>query len=368
MDRLPSSVQATAPQAQGGISSQDPALVAMEFQLGERVSATILEILAEGKVLVGLRGIKVEAKTHLPLKAGKTYSFVVKEAGEKILLAPASKGRSQPSAEAGILARLLSRGGAAGFREGLQVLARLAREGKLPRPLAEAVESFSAWPDTPAKVESLVRGLGLRHEALLFAAARKGSPPPRELGSDLKALLLEMLPKGSEGGRQEEAVRAARALLEGLEGVQAENLHRARLGGGEMIPLPLVPGVKSGELHLFPPVSGEEEEGDGARGGEGAGDGRPFRVVFLLDLEKLGPLRVDAEILEKTLRVLFRTASGEAENLVKRNLPGLRESLAASGLEPLSLEVRRVEREEALSLPLPAGPGLERGRYVDVEG
>ncbi|HHI68768.1 MAG TPA: flagellar hook-length control protein FliK [Planctomycetes bacterium] len=368
MDRLPSSVQAPSTQAKGGISSQDPALVAMEFQVGERVSATILELLGEGKVLVGLRGIKVEAKTRLPLQEGKTYSFVVKEAGEKILLAPASKGKILPSIEAGLLARLLSRGGAAGFRAGLEALARLARAGKLPPPLAEAVEKFSQWPDTPPKGENLVQGLGLRHEARLLAAVRKGLPPPPDLGGDLKALLLGALPKGAGKGGRDEGFRAALAALEGLEGVQAENLHRARLGGGEMIPLPLVPGVKAGEIHLFPPVSGEEEKKEEAGGREGEGEGRPFRVVFLLDLERLGPLRVDAEILGKKLRVLFRTGSGEAEDLVRRNLPGLRESLAAAGLEPLSLEVRRAEREEALSLSLPAGPGLEPGRYVDVEG
>ncbi len=366
---LPPSVSQTSSKAPGEVSSRDPALVAMDFQVGQRVSATVLELLEGGKVLLGLRGIKVEAKTHLPLQEGKTYAFIVKEAGERILLGAAGREGARPASGAGILARLLSKGGTAGFRAAFRALIRMAGAGRLPRTLAEAVERMAEWPDTPGKVEALFKGLGLRHEARLLAAVRKGVDPPPELRSDLKALLLGVRSGAAGPAGREEVEGAVRAALEGLESLQAENIHRLHMGGGEMIPLPLVPGVKAGEIHLFPPVSGEKDEEEKAGKGKGGEKrGRPFRVVFLLDLERLGALRVDAEILDRSLRVLFRVRAGATADLLERNLPGLREGLAAAGLEPLSLEVRLAGGEEVLSLPLQAFPGLERGRYVDVEG
>ncbi len=368
MERTPSLTQAvTGPP--GELTSRDPALVAMDFQVGQRVSATVLEVLGEGKVLLGLRGIKVEAKTRLPLQEGKTYSFTVKGTGEKILLAPASRGERLSPSSSGILARLLAKGGGTAFRAGFQALVRLAREGKLPPPLAKAAEKISALPKTPAGMKEWVRRLGIGHEARLVAALREGRTPPADLKEDLKALLLENAPPARGGGQEgSEIGRVIRAALEGLESLQAENLHRARLGGGAMIPLPLVPGLEAGEIHLFPPRVEEREEG----GEEGRKDRereeRPFRVVFLLNLHHLGGLRVDAEVLGRTARILFRADSENTVRVLKENLPRLGSALAAAGLDPLSLEAGLLEREESLALPLPAGPGLERGRYVDVEG
>ena len=370
MERPPSILKSKAAlQAPGEISSRDPALVDLQFQVGQKVSATVLEILGPGRVLVGLRGIKVEAKTHLPLQEGKTYAFVVKEAGERILLGPPAKGALSPSREAGVLARLLAKAGGRGFPSAFRALLGLAREGRLPRALAEGVENLARPVLRPEQVEALLRDLGLHHEGRLARALREGRPPPPDLARDLKALLLEALggeAEGKQGG--EEVRRAVKAALEVLEGLQAENLHRLRAGGGERIPLPLVPGMGSGELHLFPPIRGEgEEEGEERKEGRPGGE-RPFRVVFLLELERLGPLRVDAEVRNRGVRALFRVGWDRAEERVRRALPGLREALARGGLEPLSLEVRRAEGEGTFTVPMPAGPGLERGHFVDVEG
>jgi hypothetical protein len=316
--------------------------------------------------LIGFRGLRVEARSEVPLEVGRTYDFRILQAGSVLRLAPATPGAGQEGGvPAPILARLLARGGGIDLPP---TLAQLSAAGDLvlPAGLVDLAAGLARWPVAAQDVRRLFRDLGLQHEARLLAAARQGDPPPPEASVNLKAQLLRAL---AEVDGEPEAGRLVRRALASLEGLQGENIHRQQQGGGVVIPLPVIPGVKSGEVHLFPPPPAVEDEGGGA-----APDvGRPFRVVFLLHLARLGPVRIDLEGLGRDMRVLFRAARMETVNRIEEGLGGFRQALAGLGLRPVTLEVRPTGpgdpafREEPRRGGSPPAP-LEGGTLVDVNG
>ena len=205
------------------------------------------------------------------------------------------------------------------------------------------------------ELRSLHGRLGLFHEARVARLGDGPSPEAQALRSDLKAMLLSAqdgaVPRVTTGHRggavHPRPVRSAR----GAEGGSGRSAPPA--------PLRTLPGGWAREGQLF--VAPEKEREDGARA-----SGRGTKLVFLLDLTRLGPLRVDATVADDRVSATFRFVRAAAARLVERLLPELGAALAAAGLRPLSLSVERASegglatQDLRTTIPPPEAPLLDR--------
>src|SRR5262249_43862448 len=107
-----------------------------------------------------------------------------------------------------------------------------------------------------------------------------------------------------------------------------------------------------------------EPDGSGGRGPGGKSNG--FNVLFLLDLDNLGPTRIDAHFGRGAMRVVFYVEDGEALGRVRSELPAFGRALRAMGYDDVLLAARplgemtadRRQKAEALALGVPAGVHL----------
>lgn len=77
--------------------------------------------------------------------------------------------------------------------------------------------------------------------------------------------------------------------------------------------------------------------GTGAKGEGQEGRGKGYNILFLLDLEGFGQTRIDAHIGEKSLWVAFYVDLDSSVSLLKKELPGVRETLQAFGYDEVLL-------------------------------
>lgn len=349
---------AAAASGLGPAGPTQPQVADLMLEVGSKVSATVLELLGEGRVLVGLRGLRVEARAEVPLEPGSRHLFTVLETGATVRLALREGPEPQADPLDALLARLLARAGALHLPGRLAALRRaLLAAGEGEAGLGRLLGALLKRPEAAADLRGLARGLGLGLERELARAGRTGAAPDPGALASLKALLLV------EAGRPGPFSAEVEGALAALEGLQGENLHLGRHGGGLLLPLPLFPGLVGGEVRFLPAPREEGQAGGGAERSP-----RPFRVLLALDLERLGPLRVGVECRGRDLGICFECGRPETLRLVARSLPELGAALEAAGLRPLALEaVASRPPERAACAPARSAP-LEPGTLVDIEG
>jgi hypothetical protein len=193
------------------------------------------------------------------------------------------------------------------------------------------------WPEVRAEAGEAVKGLWPR---LVQAALTRPADLPallRELGQALQRLP----PRPDQAGPAQALLAATEEATRSLEAVQLFNVASALQQGAVVLPLPFSPafGAAWGQVHFFQ---------EPARPNQGQ-KSRPFRVVFLLDMSRLGPVRIDLSLLQKSLMINFFLSHEKAVAWVAQRLPALARVLAAKGFQVKALQAK----------PLPAAPPLE---------
>jgi hypothetical protein len=124
----------------------------------------------------------------------------------------------------------------------------------------------------------------------------------------------------------------AEEALRGLESVQVANSLAAETETSYLLPLSFLPGggLVSGQvLYHRPPFKGSGQEGT-----------QPLRMVFLLDLSRLGEVRVDVSLADKELMLnIYLTKTG-AEKWAAGRLSGLKKTLDSMGYQVRRMGVR----------------------------
>jgi len=184
-------------------------------------------------------------------------------------------------------------------------------------------------------------------------AATKGDPRP--LVAALEERLSAILQAAASPERLAALSGEAQEVLRGLEGVQVTNSLAAGTETSYLLPLPFLPGggMVSGQiLYYRPPFKGA--------GGEGK---QPLRMVFLLDLSRLGEIRVDVSLADKELMLnLYLTKPG-AQRWAAGRMSGLKKTLDGLGYQVRRLSVRSLAKappvEELAPRPRPReGAGM----------
>ncbi len=215
-------------------------------------------------------------------------------------------------------------------------------------------------------IRNYARDLGLTLESDILKAMEGGRDAVRDLQErpDLKRALAEIaqLVQAEEGVSPGSAERAALKTLAALadsgikniEALQVANVAMQDSEGPGAFQTPIVFPENRGTAHLI-------IEGDGRE--DPAKKGTSQKIMLLLELDRLGAMRVEASLAEGRIGCLFRCESSGARELVTGALDALRESLEAAGCSVSSLgcitdENIRRENQVCLNERLGGGESL----------
>jgi hypothetical protein len=313
-----------------------------DLRLNATFPATVMRTLSCRQVQLAIGGQRVVADTFLPLQPGSQLQLKVVQTDPTPVLkileaaAPPSSGKtpgminlSAGGDPFGRLSQLLAPAGPLPDQSETDGsgLARLTR-------LIGTLALKSAAPD-PALLARLIHNGGVGWEGKLLNAMSRNPVPAldklRQMAAqDVKAAALQLLEEAAAGGQARVRVES---FLEGLEALQTFNRHSADDAGRFILPLPVLwdEGLQFGQLLL------DLNRDAGAHGPAGE---KTTRVSLLLTLSRLGPLRADFSIRQKTVNGTFGVADAETALLVQNDLPRLARSLHGSGFSAGRIDCR----------------------------
>ncbi len=195
-----------------------------------------------------------------------------------------------------------------------------------------------------------------------LAQSLSGSPgDPQALASELEtALRGAALRLGNPSSAQTRvALAGVEEAVKGLEAVQLLNTVAVETNTSLVLPLPLAQAweAESGQVFFYkPPHKPGAEEGD-----------RPLRMVFLLDMTRLGAVRVDVSMAQKNLMINLYLAKTEAVERVSSKLDGLEKNLTEMGYNIRSLSARPVRTAPPLEEVAPQAAGNCPEGFIDIK-
>lgn len=292
------------------------------------VRVEVLKDLANGAFLVRIGGQEVAAQSAELLQPGGKYVLQLETSTNGLILRGLPDKPDLPLTVATTILRDGPRPPALG--DALKPL--LAELESLPATQTESVRAAlrailpNGVPDAES-LKSLVDDGGLHYEAKL---ARQTEGGPASQTTDLKRALLQML--HDMRGAGEAALPAARAVLDGIEALQAVNVLAQTTGSPYSLQIPFPDGDEWRTAHLS-----LEPERDGREA-----DGRPtgFRLLMHVPLAKLGDTWIDAGLSGDRFRAALYIESAAARDRIRADLPALRDELQADGFSEVLLDVR----------------------------
>lgn len=322
---------AAAADAPPGAAAAGEAVRVIALRAGQRIQATVAAIQGE-RVWFGFRGSIVEARTALPLVAGESYELVVAATEPHVRLVAVPPAAPAPSAApVGVPWQDLLGDLLAGWRDGPGGSGGAAT--RLRQMLADVT---SAAPSGRA-LHAFARALGHDHEAAVLRLrelpAEVAAARAAELRENGKALALLAAGDADTSPRRREQ---AGELAAALTAIERDNAQRRDAGAPLWLPLPAAPRAGLLDARLFL----REEAADERDARRARGEPEPFTIVVLLELSRLGGLRVDLTLRERRLDAVFTVAQQDAIARLQPALAGLRERLCEVGLEIDFLQLR----------------------------
>ncbi|MGE3174210.1 MAG: flagellar hook-length control protein FliK [Planctomycetota bacterium] len=349
MDRTSPAPGIARPAATAAAGDVAPAPRQLPVHAGQSLQATV--VAQDGAAIwLGYRGGVFLAQAAFALEPGRTYEFVVARTEPHIELARAAPAR-QPTALPplasmrgadlfALLARLqaLEPAGGAPADPAARVAADAAPGDGLPQSLRGALAQCGDGRPSAAALQAIDRGLGHDQEARVLRLLPLTEAAQRTAAAELRDTAKARALRQLEAAASPEPAAArgddvARLLAAGLSQVERDNAARRELGAPLWLPLPASPeaGLLDARMFLMP---------DAGDGGAGAAPGdRPFTIVLLLDLTRLGALRVDVTVRGDAVDATFVAARADAAAALLGAIEPLRQDLRAGGLEPGSVRV-----------------------------
>jgi hypothetical protein len=352
----------TRPEAVG----QEETILLPALEVGEEISAIVVGELDDGRVVLNLGGVLIEADNPGGLAAGQNLRLRVDFLEPQIMLHIIDQELTLESEAAGLLRQRLpgltsENETLIGLQEKLAAPEMLLDAG-MPQVSLEKLRNFIAdildnhRPLDPERLMQFVRDSGLHYENKLFRAVMDNTPSLAAIAdSDLKGLLLGALENLERGAVWGEPRHAIASQLDHLEIQQAVNLLAQLEGQPLQIRIPFFTGAGFADVALS-----VQRDGKG-RGEESGKSSLGYTIMFLLDLDNFGRTRIETHLKGQDLRVLFYVDQDDSVALLRRELPGFAVTLKAMGYREVLLAARttqmmRAEQQrgfEALALGLP---------------
>ncbi len=351
----------------------------MELPKGSLVFARVLEVRAMPpggaadsemrRAWLEIGGLRVEAQVKEGVEPGQTGLFRVERAGAAPVLALVSEetdGVHRHGSEHRLSWNLSPPVSGSLFRGVLEALHGLEATLKEGSPLRQRVEEMiGRLPDLihketdvgrPDFLRRFIQHSGIPSETLFRSVAEWGqeprSSPPHGLVSALLLLETELEHEVRPDGKSSGAAPQTPMLSASLEAIQnvlrhlllqwTTNAFRFPQEHQLVYDLPFAwaGGTEGGRLLLRFEYEDRSEDRDGK------GALSDVLVVFLLDLERMGPVRVDARLKQlERIAVTVMVERPDVESYVRDRLPLLQAGLERCGLRIERLMCIRVRRE-----------------------
>lgn len=318
----------------------------------EVVEARIIKQICPHRAIILIKGKQLLARTEgVPLKPGQPASFKVAETSPQCVLKFLEVTSDQ---QAGITDLLMQ----SHFREsphkGLMALLhalRVSGEGSVGERVPHILMRMGALLGRislrphdvahPEFLKSFIDGSGLMWEnklrTLLVSGLESRHQAEAFMENDLKGLALKSLSDVKTGKLF--FTQAMTTFLDDMEHHQWLNLSALEEKGKLLFFIPMQWPDELTFAQFLIDLGAES----GGMGGENDED-RIFKLSLLLDMSHLGPVRVDASVVEKAIRVSFLVSDEDIQSLINQYTPCLQEQLERHGFSLQQVTCRLEER------------------------
>jgi hypothetical protein len=316
-----------------------------QLSLGEVVEGKVIKVLGEYRALVSLKGVSVIAETPLHFPSQETFRVQVKQLVPQIILSLIPQADFMRDKLVSQLRTLLPYKIPLGeLMEGLYknvaVNQQLAEE--LKEKLLSTLKTLILHQNsTGYNFRDFINSLGLLHENQISKYLLN---PSRELPPDnLKGLLLSIWGERSESQRLMLLPKDASLLnlvslgIKNIELHQYFNLLTKENGNFYFFQLPIVlsQDLDTVDLYLYDHKDKATKENKKAY----------FTLVFLLQLERLGGLKITALVSNKEVQARFITSGKLPAEFIQACLPELRSRLESLGYLVKTLSCTVADKE-----------------------
>lgn len=283
----------------------------------EIVEGKVIKSLSLNTAMLLIKGKKVLAKTHIPLREGSILSLKVEETSPIPSLKPIStKSTGASPVNLSIILAAIKENFWESIIKDINRAGLSEKDGSLIKKLMDDLSSRLFLKSTPESLKILIDKSGLCWEAKLRNALIHKSISPENMKEmiegDLKGLASKYL------AFQEEEGGSLKKFVSALQNIQILNHLGLEQDRKIYIPVPVqFPDgfFTIGQLLIRLP---QEEDGEAA---DRKKDKDIFRITFLLELSRLGPIRADLAVRGKEIEGKFLMAKEETRSLIENNLP-----------------------------------------------
>lgn len=297
------------------------------FQKASVVSAKVVKLLGQGNALLEIEGRTITAKTDLLLKPGELLNLRVRETTDNIVLKLVEP--DPKTTKKSLSSFLRSFAGKIDFSNTGTISSRPV--------LKQLLSDLALKSDKPDRLflPRLIESSGLLMEKKIGDTILQQLPQGKTssimnslLVQDLKAALLNdtLDMAGSPEGKS-----AVVSFAETIETFQQLNFS-SQDSGRFLLPFPLLDDAvfKFGQLLIDTGKKDGSEKKDR--------ENKIIQVSFLLEMSKLGPLRADFSILNKSIAGTFLLFDDQITAYVKSQVPELEKRLTSIGYKLSKVE------------------------------
>jgi hypothetical protein len=322
----------------------------ISFAKDEVIQGRVIRPIPPNHALLLFGEEQVTARTSVPLQAGQIGLFKVEQVSPQCVLKLVGPRVGDLDRVDGLLARNTFR--ESPYKSLIETLAPFMRFGeelavsKVPNMLVRwwGLLSRISFPCKQLHhgefLKSFIDGSGMIWEhklkSFLLSEFQSTNNLDALIGHDLKGLALKSLADG--GTNKFVSAEAISRFVDSLEQFQLLNVSRLD-GQGKLfftIPVQFHDQFGFGELLVELPRQGEDEEADSDRD-------KVLRVSLLLQMSWLGPVRADASVFQKGVRVGFLVCEEEVQSLLNNCADLLKYQLERHGFRLLEVTFRLQE-------------------------
>lgn len=319
---------------------------------GQQFMAHVLQKLPEGKAIINIEGQQIEVKAppgvlageHILLRVSRVQpqtEFVILDTKPDMKMKVVHQLRNLLVNRTPMGTNMINLQQALNTVVNSGLAAPGSKFGSDLRMLSDWVKPVldGSKPPDPDQVRKMILDGGQNYESRLAASTGANNPNsmPRLAEHDLKALVLRLLNHIRQVPDKAEIEMLTSTLsrtLSAIESVQASSLLTQLHGDGLRFEVPFVLGQQLATVYLS--IKSEQHKPENTNEKQG------FGVLFLLDLERTGQIRVDAYVQTKTLQSTIYLEQPAAANFFRTSIVSLQGRLEGLGFDTVSLNVKRL--------------------------
>lgn len=299
----------------------------------EIVKGKVLKSFSLNKALLFIKGRKVLARTHVPLREGSVLSLKVEEVSPNpVLKFLGTKYQNLDAVKISTILSAIKENLWESLFEGINQYRLSKTDRNIFKQLMNDLSQNLFLKTDPELLRGLIDKSGLSWEAKLRKIVINKTFTQDNLNKliaeDLKGLGSKLL------ALMEENEVLLNRFVSTIKNIQLLNHLGLEQESKVFLPIPIqFPDgfFTVGQLLI---QLGQEKKGDHE---EEKGDKGIFRISFLLELSNLGPLRSDITIKEKEIYGRFLLAKEETKLIIEENLPSFISNLQEKGFSVLQL-------------------------------